>query len=251
VDILYNFVEMDPLFPEIQCVYDGTYLLFVRPHDLTRDVPSGPSNLIPSQSSVSSNRPSSILPTSGRNSLRRPTTALPPTTGSATGSSRANALAILPAVEYDSDDFQVKKKIKVASMDWQGQTYYITGKESVIVILRDTSSVRTLMEDGQLQLLVNHVGDFANNYTADNFKTGIIKRHSKSALLAGMTLTLNTDHDLDRLQSLACYDIKKLQDNLYFQKYAFPDARTQYSLCAEHYLTKSDADACGLGRVTT
>ena len=101
------------------------------------------------------------------------------------------------------------------------------------------------MKDGQLQLLVNHVGDFANNYTADNFKTGIIKRHSKSALLAGMTLTLNTDHDLDRLQSLACYGIKELLDNLYFQKYAFSDARTQYSLCAEHYLTKSDADACG------
>ena len=169
------------------------------------------------------------MPTSGRNSLRRPSTALPPTTGSAAGSS--NALSTLPAVEYDSDDSQVKKKIKVASMDWQGQTYYITGKESVIVILRDISSVRTLMEDGQLQLLINHVGDVANNYTADNFKTDIIKRHSKSALLAVMTLTLNTDHDL--------------QENLFFQKYAFPDARTQYSLCAEHYLTKSDADACG------
>jgi hypothetical protein len=74
------------------------------------------------------------------------------------------------------------------------------------------------MEDGQLQLSVNHVGDFANNYTADNIKTGIIKRHSKSALLAGMTLTLTADHDLDRLQSLACYAIKELQDDLYFQK---------------------------------
>lgn len=159
------------------------------------------------------------------------------------GSSRANVNCTSPAVEYDSDDSQVKKRIKVASMDWQGQTFYITGKESVITILRDTYSVRTLMEDGQLQLLVNHVGDFANNYTADNFKTGIIKRHSKSALLAGMTLTLNTDHDLDRLQSLACYTIKELQDNLYFQKYAFPDARTPFSLCAEHYLTKPNADA--------
>ena len=29
VDILYNFVDMDPLFPKIQCTYDGTYLLFV------------------------------------------------------------------------------------------------------------------------------------------------------------------------------------------------------------------------------
>ena len=129
------------LSPKIKCAYDGTYLLFVRQKDLTRDVPINPSNVIPGQQLVPSNRSSSILPTSGRNSLRRPSTGLPPTTGSAAGSSRANALSILPAVEYDSDDSQVKKKIKVASIDWQGQTYYITGKESVIVILRDTSSV--------------------------------------------------------------------------------------------------------------
>ncbi len=37
---------------------------------------------------------------------------------------------------------------------------------------------------------------------------------------------------------------------MYFQKYAFPDARTPFSLCAEHYLTKSDADACGF-EITT
>ena len=38
---------------------------------------------------------------------------------------------------------------------------------------------------------------------------------------------------------------KELQDNQYFQKYSFPDAQTTFSLCAEHYLTKADADACG------
>ena len=101
------------------------------------------------------------------------------------------------------------------------------------------------MEDGQLQLLVHHVGDFVNNYTADVFKIGIIRRHSKSALLAGMTLTMNANHDLDRFQSLACFNIEEMQDNLYFQKYSFPDAQTIFSLCAEHYLTKADADACG------
>jgi hypothetical protein len=46
VEILYNFVDMDPLLPKKQCTYDGTYLLFVRPNDLTRDVPSGPSNFL-------------------------------------------------------------------------------------------------------------------------------------------------------------------------------------------------------------
>ena len=108
-------------------------------------------------------------------------------------------------------------------MEWQGKTFYVTGKESALTTLRDTFSVRTLMEDGQLQLLVHHVGDFVNNYTADVFKMGIIRHHSKSALMAGMTLTMNANHDLDRFQSLACFHIKELQDNLYFQKYSFPD----------------------------
>jgi hypothetical protein len=54
------------------------------------------------------------------------------------------------------------------------------------------------MEDGQLQLLVQHVGDYVNNYTADVFKMGIVRRHSKSALLAGMNLTVSANHDLDR-----------------------------------------------------
>jgi hypothetical protein len=145
-------------------------------------------------------------------------------------SSRANALSVpvvvqptgarssSQTVEYDSDDSQVKKKIKVASLEWQGQTFYIIGKESVINILRDTYSVRSLMEEGQQPILVNHVGDFVNNYTSDVYKTGIVRRHSKSALLAGMTLTTNADHDLDWLQSLVCYTMKELQDNLYFQK---------------------------------
>jgi hypothetical protein len=101
------------------------------------------------------------------------------------------------------------------------------------------------MEDGQLQLLVNHVGDFVNNYTAEIFKMGIIRCHSKSAFMAGMTLTININHDLERFQSLACYAIKEIQDNLYFQHYSFPDAQTTFSLCAEHHLQKSDADACG------
>jgi hypothetical protein len=130
------------------------------------------------------------------------------------------------------------------ALEYNGQTFYVTGKESALHILRETYSVRSLMEDGQLQLLVHHVGDFVNNYTADVFKLGIIRRHSKSALLAGMTLTLNANHDLDRFKSLACFNIKEMQDNLYFQKYSFPDAQTTFSLCAKHYLTQADADAC-------
>jgi len=87
VDILYNFVDMDPLFPKIKCAYVGTYLLFVRQHDLTQDVPTTTSNVTHGQQLVPSNCSSAILPTSGRNSLRRPSTDLPSTTGPAAGSS--------------------------------------------------------------------------------------------------------------------------------------------------------------------
>jgi hypothetical protein len=51
-----------------------------------------------------------------------------------------------------------------------GTNLYLTGKESALHILRETFSVRSLMEDGQLQLLVHHVRDFVNNYTADVLK---------------------------------------------------------------------------------
>jgi hypothetical protein len=92
------------------------------------------------------------------------------------------------------------------------------GKESAIATLRNTYSVRSLMEDGQLHQLVNHVDDFIHNYTSDVFKIGIIRRHSKSA---GMTLTMDANHDLDRFQSLACFAVKELQNNLFFQKILF------------------------------
>jgi hypothetical protein len=104
-------------------------------------------------------------------------------TGAATGTQRTalrdatysarSSGASIPPTDYDSDDSQVKKKIKVATLEWQGQTFYVTDKESALNILRETYSVRTLMEDGQLQLLVQHVGDFVNNYTADVFKMGV------------------------------------------------------------------------------
>jgi hypothetical protein len=50
------------------------------------------------------------------------------------------ALQSAPAaqpIDYDSDDSQVKKKTKVASLEWQGKVFYVTGKESALNILRN------------------------------------------------------------------------------------------------------------------
>jgi len=259
VELLYNYVAMDLLSLKIKCPYVGTYILFESPSTSGQSLPTVPSSSPSHQQHSTSKRNSSNQSRVRPGSLQQQTqfsassSSCPPTdrartSASTTTGSNLDALQSRSAVNpagYDSDDSQVKKKTKVASLEWQGKVFYVTGKESALNILRDTFSVRTLMEDGQLQNLVNHVGDFVNNYTADAFKMGIIKCQSKSAFMAGMTLTINTNHDLDRFQSLACYAIKEIQDNLYFQHYSFPDAQTTFSLCAEHYLQKADADACG------
>jgi len=260
VEVLCNYVAMEPLFSKIQSPYVGTYILFTPTHDSGELLPPVSSSSLSHQqqsgSSQQSYRQLQVRP--GSLHQRQPTGATASAHSSAPGAGLHRTSAhdstfgaqplrssLVNPIDYDSDDSQVKKKTKVAAVEWQGKTFYITGKESALTTLRDTFSVRTLMEDGQLQLLVHHVGDFVNNYTADIFKMGIIRHHSKSALMAGMTLTMTANHDLDRFQSLACFPIKELQDNLYFQKYSFPDAQTTFGLCAEHYLTKSDADACG------
>ena len=205
LEILCNYVVMEPLFMKIACPYLGTYILFSQVHDGLQPGATLPSSTTSSQlqsdSAQQRSIQSAVLPSSVQ---QRPSANASSSSRSAAaghGSHRAapndSSFAVQP-VDYDSNDSQVKKKTKVAALDYNRQTFYVTGKESALHILRDTYSVRSLMEDGQLQLLVHHVGDFVNNYTADVFKTGIIRRHSKADLLAGMNLTMHGNHDLDR-----------------------------------------------------
>ena len=91
--------------------------------------------------------------------------------------------------------------------------------------LRISQSVRALMEPQQLEQLIDHVGNLVNNYTPAEFKHGILPEQSKSDLVAGMILTMTAHHDLDRLQALACFGLIELQENLFYQKYSFPNSR--------------------------
>ena len=59
-----------------------------------------------------------------------------------------------------------------------------------------------------------------------------------------MTLAMTVHHDLHRLQALAYFGIKELQENLFYQKYNFPNSRTATSLFPEHFLAKTDAESC-------
>ena len=54
---------------------------------------------------------------------------------------------------------------------------------------------------------------------------------------------MTVNHDLNRLQALACFGIKELQENLFYKKYNFSNSRTATSLFPEHFLTKAEAES--------
>ena len=101
--------------------------------------------------------------------------------------------------------------VKVVKLRYEGEDFEVLGKESVIKILRETQSVRTLMEDGQLELLMRHDGNFVNNYTKEVFRAGILRQHSLATVHTGMTLLVSENHDLLRFKSLVCFDVPELQ----------------------------------------
>ena len=83
------------------------------------------------------------------------------------------------STDYDSDGSQLKKKTNIARLEWLGKTYEMIGKENALHILRMSQSVRTLMEPNQLEKIIDHVGNFVNNYTPEQFKHGILREQSK------------------------------------------------------------------------
>jgi len=64
------------------------------------------------------------------------------------------------STDSDSEDSQVKKRVKISTVEYQGKDFHVTGKENVLSILRDTHSVRTMMETGQLEKLMQYEGNF-------------------------------------------------------------------------------------------
>lgn len=78
------------------------------------------------------------------------------------------------AFDYDSDDSQLKKRVKIASVEYFGKSYAVTGKENVISILRETQSIRTLMGKIQVALLTQYDGDYVNNYNYISWRNSIM-----------------------------------------------------------------------------
>ena len=274
--LLCNEVSSSVVPLQIKLQYQGTYLLYTPPtpgssalpsNQQFSPLPSGAAPSVPAVPAVTQGHSSGT--TSGGASVWSagaslisgysfgivPATQLPslssvalqvqaPTAAVAPQPAPVTVAVPAQGAGYDSDDSEARKMVRVNKLQYDGKEYQALGKESVVKLLRDTQSVRTLMEDGQLELLVRHDGNYVNNYTKDVFRAGILRQHSLATAHTGMSLLVSENHDLLRFKSLVCFDVPELQQSLYTLKHDFPYLQTSTSLHPVHYLTKADASSC-------
>ena len=188
--LLCNWVSSTVIPPQIKLQYRGTYLLYTPPTPGSSTLPnnqqppllsSGTAPHVPTVPAVMQGHNSGTTsggvsvqsagasPISGYSFgivLANPLPSLPsvalqvpaPTAAVAPQPAPVTAAAPAIATDYESDDSEERKMMKVVKLRYEGEDFEVLGKESVIKILRETQSVRTLMEDGQLELLVRHEG---------------------------------------------------------------------------------------------
>jgi hypothetical protein len=184
--ILFKPAIIDPPFPHIQCQYVGTYLLFDDSGLSSSTLPghpnSGAGNNVQQGVSASVPSPPSSAATASASTSSTSAVASTSTTLAHQVASSSTPLRQVTdrSTDYDSDDSQLKKKTNIARMEWMGKTYEMIGKENALHILRMSQSVRTLMEPNHLEKIIDHVGNFVNNYTPEQFKHGILREQSKS-----------------------------------------------------------------------
>jgi hypothetical protein len=145
LEVLCNYVVMEPMFLKIACPYVGTYIRFSQTHDTEEPLATISSPSFPNQQQLNSsqqrsshqpNRPSSLQqrPSANASSSSRSTVDRTGNQRAAPRDSAQPSSSSVPQTDYDSDDSQVKKKTKVAELEWQGQTFYVTGKKSAFYV---------------------------------------------------------------------------------------------------------------------
>jgi hypothetical protein len=158
--LLLNTVSSELLPLHMKCSYEGTYLQFTPPQNMGLSLPTqrAPTANDPTKSASKN----SVISTIGNHGVNRMTNV-----GTAYGQSdktvhttsvgghygivsRPHTSRDTQSTDSDSEDSQVKKRVKISTVEYQGKDFHLTGKENVISILRDTHSVRTMMEIGQL-----------------------------------------------------------------------------------------------------
>ena len=139
--ILFKPAIIDPPFPNIQCQYVGTYLLF-NDSGLSSMPPSNPNSGAGNtlHHGISASVTSAPPPLASTSTSSSSTTAVSNTSFTSAHQVASTTTPMRPitdrSTDYDSDDSQLKKKTNIARLDWLGKTYEMIGKENALHILR-------------------------------------------------------------------------------------------------------------------
>lgn len=141
----------------------------------------------------------------------------------------------------DSTDVQVKR-VRDSEVHVDGKSYRVQGKTTVYSIIIVSSSMCTLMEDGQIAKLTSGVGNYVNNYTPEILLKGILLQSAVSATLSGMQLHAPINYAILRLKELVWFDLTELHDKVFYFQWSYPDAWTPTDLHPLHFLSTADAN---------
>ena len=208
---------------QLRCTYNGTYLLRIFP----TDQPAGPqqhaaSTPVPSSSSASAAAPPKPTTNTARSFFHAVVRATAPTSTTPAAPATTSMLAATQAssalpptttlqahrksnIKQDSDsddDDTAVRVIRDKEVEVGGKRYRVQGKGTYHNILIATASMRTLMEDGQLEKLTAYHGNYVHNYTAEVLLKGILRQTTLQSTLSGMQMHAPPNHALKRLQQL-------------------------------------------------
>jgi hypothetical protein len=145
--------------------------------------------------------------------------------------------------DIDSDtstDVQVKR-VKDSEVHVDGKIYRVQGKTAVYSIIIASTTMCTLMENGQIVKLTSGVGNYVNNYTPEILLKGILRQSVVSATLSGMQLHAPINYAILRFKELVWFDMSELHDKVFYFQWSYPDAWTSTDLHPIHFLSTADA----------
>ena len=138
--------------------------------------------------------------------------------------------------EAASDDTDARKIAKTSSIKMGRLTFKVVGKTAIRDDLQNAIAVCTIMEMGQLELLLSHVGVYGHTITAANIIAGIFRHGMEDSDFRVENLNVPLKHNKSLVQSQAWTPHKALYSNMAYQKYQLVANMTDESIRCVHFL---------------
>jgi hypothetical protein len=135
-----------------------------------------------------------------------------------------------------SEDTDARKIAKTSSIKMGRLTFKVVGKTAIRDDLQNAIAVCTMMEEGQLELLLAHVGVYGHTITATNIINGIFRHGMEDSDFRVENLNVPLKHNKSLVQSQAWTPHKTLYSNMAYQKYQLVANMTDDSIRSVHFL---------------